>query len=267
MIRALLFFLLTLYQSRRLILTLTMRDFKMRYLGSYLGLLWAFIQPTFTILIFWFVFQVGFKSAPVEDFPFVLWLICGMVPWFFIAEILPTGTNSVIENHFLVKKVVFRISMLPIVKLLSALCIHAFFVAAIFLVFVAYGYFPTAHMVQVVYYSFSLAALMLGIIWLSSAVVVFLKDIGQLVNMFLQFGFWLTPIFWSLNFVPEHYRPFFKLNPFYYIVQGYRDSFIGNVWFWEHPVYTLYYWGVTVVVLFVGALVFTRLRPHFADVM
>lgn len=267
MLRAFFYFLLSLYQSRHLIMKLTARDFKMRYLGSYLGLLWAFIQPIFTVLIFWFVFQVGFKAVPVDNFPFILWLICGMVPWFFIAEILPTGTNSVVENSFLVKKVVFRVSMLPIVKLLSALMIHTFFVSTIFLVFAAYEYYPTLYSLQVIYYSVSLAVLMLGIIWLSSALMVFLKDIGQLVNMFLQFGFWLTPIFWPLSYVPEKYQIFLKLNPFYYIIQGYRDTFITQVWFWHHPLYSLYYWGITGVIVVTGALVFTRLRPHFADVM
>ena len=267
MVRALFHFLQSLYQSRRLIVKLTARDFQMRYLGSYLGLLWAVIQPTFTVLIFWFVFQVGFKAAPVDNFPFLLWLVCGMVPWFFIAEILATGTNSVVENSNMVKKVVFRVSMLPIVKMLSALLLHIFFILILFAVFAAYKFYPDLYSLQFLYYSFAGAVLLLGIIWITSSLMVFLKDIGQLVNMFLQFGFWLTPIFWSLNSIPEEYRVYIKLNPFFYIVQGYRDSFINHVWFWHHPAYSLYYWGVTAVVVVAGAMIFTRLRPHFADVM
>jgi len=267
MLKAFLNFLIDLYRSRALIMQLTIRDFKIRYLGSYLGLLWAFIQPAATILILWFVFQVGFKSAPVDNFPFSLWLICGMIPWFFISDSLSTATHSVVDNSYLVKKVVFRVSMLPIVKLLSALMIHLFFVLVIFVFFLAYGIHSELYALQVVYYGFAVIVLLLGLVWLTSALMVFLKDVGQIVAMFLQFGFWLTPIFWSLDFIPVKYQVYIKLNPFFYIIQGYRDSFINHVWFWHHPVYSLYYWGVTAAVLLAGALVFTRLRPHFADVM
>jgi lipopolysaccharide transport system permease protein/teichoic acid transport system permease protein len=260
-------FLLDLFRNRSLIVQLTGRDFKTRYLGSYLGLLWAFIQPTVTILIFWFVFEVGFKSAPVGDFPFVLWLITGIIPWFFVADTLSTATNSVVENSFLVKKVVFRVSMLPIVKLLSALIIHLFFVLVIFAFFIAYDIRPTLYSLQVFYYGFAMIVLLLGLSWMTSALIVFLKDVGQIVTMGLQFGFWLTPIFWAIDMVPVKYQFFIKLNPAYYIIQGYRDSFIHKVWFWEHPLYSAYYWGVTALLFVAGAVIFNRLRPHFADVL
>lgn len=267
MIRHFFKFLLDLFRNRSLILQLTARDFKTRYLGSYLGLLWAFIQPAVTILIFWFVFEVGFKSAPVSDIPFILWLITGIIPWFFIADTLASATNSIVENSFLVKKVVFRVSMLPIVKLLSALLIHLFFVLVIFGFFIAYGIRPTLYSLQVFYYGFAMIILLLGLSWLTSALIIFLKDVGQVVAMCLQFGFWLTPIFWRVGMIPQKYQIFIKLNPVYYLVQGYRDCFINELWFWEYPVYTLYYWGVAAFVFVVGAVVFNRLRPHFADVL
>lgn len=267
MFKAFFIFLFDLYRNRVLIRQLTLRDFRTRYLGSYLGMLWAFIQPTVTILIFWFVFEVGFKSAPVGDFPFILWLITGIIPWFFIADTLSSATNSIVENSFLVKKVVFRVSMLPIVKLLSALVIHLFFVVVIFLFYMSYGIRLTLYSLQVLYYAFAMIVLLLGISWMASALIIFLKDVGQIVAMFLQFGFWITPIFWAIDMVPEKYMLFIKLNPIYYIIQGYRDSFIHKVWFWEHPLYSIYYWGITVIIFVSGAIVFNRLRPHFADVL
>ena len=267
MIRQLINFLLDIYRNRGLIFQLTVRDFKSRYLGSYLGLIWAFIQPLITILIFWFVFELGFKSAPVGNFPFILWLMTGIIPWFFISESLGSGTGSVVENSYLVKKIVFRVSMLPVIKLLSALVVHIFFVLVIFVVFSAYHIYPSVYSLQVIYYCFSTIVLLLGVTWLSSALMVFLKDIGQIISIIIQFGFWLTPIFWSLKIVPAKYHFYLKLNPVYYIIQGYRDSFIHKVWFWEHPLYTLYFWLFTGVVFVIGAVVFSRLRPHFADVL
>jgi lipopolysaccharide transport system permease protein len=261
-------FLSDLITSRAIIFELTKQDFKSQYLGSYLGLVWAFINPAITVLIFWFVFQVGFKSRPVGgDFPFVLWLMAGMFPWFFLAESVSKATRSVIEKSFLVKKVVFRISILPIIKILSSLAIHLFFLGLLIILFLVYGYTPQLYNLQALYYLFSMIVFVVGLSWLTASLTIFLRDVEHIVSMVLQFGFWMTPIFWPLNMIPEKYRTVIQLNPAYYIIEGYRDSFINKIWFWEHSGLTLYFWTVTAVIFVFGALIFRRLRPHFSDVL
>ncbi|KNZ70028.1 Teichoic acid translocation permease protein TagG [Thermincola ferriacetica] len=260
-------FLIDTIKCRGLIFELAKKDFRAKHLGSYLGILWAFVQPTITILIFWFVFQVGFKSTPVDNFPFILWLLCGMVPWFFFSEAISNATNAVIENSYLVKKVVFRVSILPIIKIVSALFIHIFFIIFLFLMFFLYGYKPNIYNIQIIYYLLATVILVLGISWITSSLIIFLRDIGQIVGMLLQFGFWMTPIFWSLKIVPEKYHNILKLNPIYYIVEGYRESFIYRTWFWEHLYLSIYFWIITLSLFIIGALMFRRLRPHFADVL
>ena len=260
-------FFLDILQQRKLLWNLTKKDLQMRYLGSYLGILWAFIQPTITILIFWFVFLVGFKSMPVDNFPFILWLMCGMLPWFFISDSLQSATNSILESSYLVKKVLFRVSLLPMIKILSAFIVHLFFIGVLFSMFSVYGYKPNVYNLQVIYYVFAAFCLVLGLSWLFSTLTIFLKDVGQMIAMFLQFGFWFTPIFWSLKMIPEEYATLFRYNPAYYIIEGYRSSFIYQKWFWNDMELTIYYWSFTLVVLILGALVFKKMRPHFADVL
>ena len=260
-------FLADLWHSRGLLWSLTKKDLKERYVGSYLGIFWAFIQPTITVFIFWFVFQVGFKSMPVQGFPFVLWLCCGMFPWFFFNDAWMSATNSIMANSFLVKKVVFRVSLLPVIQIMSALLINLFFVGVLFLMFVLYGYGVHLVNLQVFYYLFALIVLVFGLSLITASLVVFLKDVGQLVAMLLQFGFWATPIFWNLDIIPAHYHALFKLNPMYYIVEGYRASFIYHQWFWELGYVNLYYWCFAGCVAVAGILLFKRLRPHFADVL
>lgn len=254
-------------KNRRLIIQLAIKDLKDKYLGSYLGVLWAIIQPTVTIMIFWFIFQVGFKSIPIENYPFILWLMAGMLPWFFFSDAIMNATNSIIGNTFLVKNVVFRVGLLPIVKIISPLIIHSFFIMFLILMFWAYGYSPNVYFFQIFYYAFAMSVLILGLTWITSALVVFLKDVGHILSMILQFGFWLTPIFWSLNMIPTKYIFLIKLNPMFYIIEGYRYSFIFRSWFWQYPRMTLYFWGVTSIILLIGYFVFKRLRPHFADVL
>jgi ABC-type polysaccharide/polyol phosphate export permease len=260
-------FLKDIMISRRLIVELTEKDFKTRYLGSYLGILWAFIQPLITVIIFWFVFEVGFKSMPVEKFPFILWLISGLFPWFFLSDSIANATSSIMESSYLVKKVVFRVSILPVIKILSALVIHIFFIGIMFFMFYLYGYKPSVYSWQIVYYLFAGICLVLGLSWITSSLIIFFRDVGQIVGMVLQFGFWATPIFWNLKMVPEKYWWILRLNPAYYVVEGYRSSMIYQTWFWQDLSLTLYFWSIVVLVLALGAFTFRRLRPHFADVM
>ncbi|NVN99865.1 MAG: ABC transporter permease, partial [Geobacteraceae bacterium] len=190
---------------RGMILELAKQDFRSKYLGSYLGILWAFIHPTIYVTILWVVFQVGFKSQPAGDVPFVLWMLCGIIPWFFFSECLNSATNSILENAFLLKKVNFSVGMLPIVKILSALVLHAFFILVIFVMFFIYGKPLTLHCLQVFYYLLCAIVLLLGLSWITSSVIIFFRDMGQIVSMVVQFLFWMTPIFWSAKILPPKY--------------------------------------------------------------
>lgn len=256
-----------LYRSKGLIFNLAKNDFKTKYAGSYLGVFWAFVQPVITVLIYWFVFQVGFKSAPMNDFPFVLWLVAGIVPWFFFSDALVNATNSLIEYSYLVKKVVFKISILPLVKSISALFVHIFFVGFTLFLYCLYGQYPTMHAIQLVYYSFCAFCLSLALSYATSAIIPFFKDFGQIINIFLQIGMWMTPIMWSYDMIAPKYQWILKLNPMYYICQGYRDTLIEHVWFWHRYNQTIYFWCVTVGLFVIGIILFKKLKPHFSDVL
>lgn len=260
-------FFIGIYKSKELLTGLVKNDLKSKYFGNYLGILWAFIQPIAMISILWFVFQVGFKSTPVDDFPFILWIMAGMIPWFFFAECLQNSTQSILSNSFLVKKIVFRVSLLPLIQILSAFIVHMFFVIVLLGMFIFYGYKPSVYWLQIPYYVLCTVLLVLGLSWATSSIVVFFRDLGQIVGLIVQFGFWLTPIFWSVKIVPERYQDIISYNPVFYIVEGYRDSLIYNVWFWDRGAVTAQYWVVTLLVLFVGVSIFKKLRPHFADVL
>jgi lipopolysaccharide transport system permease protein/teichoic acid transport system permease protein len=112
-----------------------------------------------------------------------------------------------------------------------------------------------------------MSVLALGLGWAVSALNPFLRDIAQIVGVLLQMGFWATPIFWDINMMPAKFQVIFKLNPMFYIVQGYRESFIYFHPFWNHPVQTVYFWAVTIAIFITGALIFKKLKPQFADVL
>lgn len=258
-----------LYQNRKLVLSLAKNDFKTKYAGSYLGIVWAFIQPIVTILVYWFVFSVGLKVGTVSDYPFVLYLVSGIVPWFFFQDALNGGTNALIEYNYLVKKVVFKISILPIVKIISALFVHVFFVAFALILCACYGYTPSLYTLQIIYYSVCTFLFVLGLVYATSAIVIFFRDLTQIISIFLQVGVWLTPIMWDINMLSSHpwLIKLFKLNPMYYVVTGYRDSMLGHIGIWNHVSWTIYFWVVTILLFGLGSVIFKRLKPHFADVL
>ena len=256
--------------NRRLIFNLANKDFKMRYAASYLGAIWAFIQPIVTVTIYVFVFQYGLRTGDADGVPYALWLIAGIVPWFFFQEALMGATNSLIEFSYLVKKVVFKISVLPIVKILTAFYVHIFFIGVAVVVYLLFGFNLGIYLIQVLYYTIATTALVLGLSYITSAIIVFFRDLGQIVNIILQFLMWLTPILWELEAftdIPKSMYWIFKLNPIHYITSGYRDAFIYGTWFWEKPVWTLYFWGFVIVVGLIGVFTFKKLEKHFADVL
>lgn len=261
--------------SRKLIWKLAKNDLKKKFAGSSFGVLWAFVQPMITILVYWFVFEKGLNSKAANlrtgvEVPFVLWLMAGLIPWFYFQEAVNGGTGVLVEYSYLVKKVVFQIDVLPVVKMISALFTHLFFVVFAVILFACMGYYPDLYLIQIIYYSFCMILFTTGIVYAASAVNVFFRDMKEVVGIILQVGIWVTPIMWPLETmanIPGWAKTLLRLNPMYYIVSGYRDAFINKTGFWEHPALTAVFWGITLVLLFWGTSIFKKLRPHFADIL
>ena len=264
-----------LWQSRHLIWKLSKNDFKKRYAGSYLGAVWAMAQPVVTVLMYYLVFDKIFGSKGPElragvEVPFVLFLTAGLVPWFYFSEALNHGTMALLEYSYLVKKVVFKISIIPIIKVIGATFIHAFFVGVLLVVATLYGYPPSLYTLQIFYYSGCLFILVLAMCYSTCAIMVFFKDLAQIINIALQLGMWATPILWNMDDLVNKNGDgvnLLKINPLVYIVQGYRDAIYGQRWFFEDFYSTMYFWIFTVVLFGIGALIFKRLKVHFADVL
>ncbi len=256
-----------IWNKRQLVWTLALADFKKRFIGSYLGVFWMFVQPIVSIVLYYFVFQVGFRSNPVENMPYVLWLMPGLIPWFFYNDTLQGGVSTLLSYKHLVKKMVFRIDILPLMKLVSGLISHLIFLVILLAVFLIMGQMPSVWWIQVVYYLACNIILVTGLIYLTAAINVFVKDMGQVVNVLLQFGFWLSPIMWDMSMMPEEFHWLLRLVPFTYIVEGFRDCFVYHVGFWEKSEYTLYFWTVTLLIFWGGVRLFKKMEPHFADVI
>jgi lipopolysaccharide transport system permease protein/teichoic acid transport system permease protein len=260
-------FLSDVYQMRSLIFELTKRDFKQHYIGSFLGLFWAFLEPLITMLIMWFIFTYGFKARVGGDVPFVAYLFTGMVPFTLFQSAVGEGAGIIRSYAFLVQKMNFKASILPLIKLNSALILHVVFLSILIGMLLAMRLLPSFYWLQLFYYLAAMTYLILGLNWLISALGVFVKDITHVITILLRLCFWFTPIFWHLDMMPESTRVYFKISPIFYLVQGYRETFIYHKPFWDQPLYMLYFWAFSTAIFVTGVVVFKRLRPHFAEVL
>ena len=261
-----------LFHSRNLIKRLSINDFKKRYAGSYMGIVWALAQPVVTVVMYYIVFDVIFQSRAQAvsggtEMPYVLFLTAGLVPWFFFTEALTNGTTSLLEYNYLVKKVLFKISILPIVKIIAAMFIHVFFICVMLVIACVYGYYPNIYWIQFIYYIGCEFLLVLSLSYATCAIVVFFRDLLQIINIGLQLFQWFTPILWNIAIVPDDYKWIIKLNPMAYIVEGYRNTIMGDTWFFEHFYSSTYFWLFVVAAFSIGTLIFKCSKPHFADVV
>lgn len=242
-------------------------DFKAKYAGSVLGFAWGFIQPVVTILMYWFVFQIGFGSQPVGGVPFILWLSSGIVAWFLISDCISGTVPALVEYKFLVKHIVFNVRILPIVKVIAVMFVQVFLLVFTAVFFALMGYPPTWYYFQLLYYLAYSFFLITGIGYVLSASYVFIRDINQLVTVVLQLVFWFTPIVWNIDTMPQIVKTISAWNPFYFIVRGYRDTFAYGIGFWEYGWMNLFFWALAIVVFFAGRKAFIKFCDLFADVI
>ena len=254
-------------KSSRIVFELARHDFNVRYSGSVFGALWAFVQPVLTILLYLFIDQIGFRSNPPGTVPFVLWLIVGIAPWFFFVDGLTMTTASFIEYSFLVKKVMFDVSIIPLVKLVSTSFIHIVVWLIVIVVLLASGVTPRLAWLQVPYYFLAMFALVLGLGRITAVLTPLFRDLGQIVGIAIQFGFWLTPVLWPLENAPARFRGILQLNPVFYVVDGLRGALLMDRSLFSDPSGMAWFWGMVIVIHLAALVLFAKARAVLADVL
>lgn len=260
----------TLAHSGRIILTLTWQDLRNRYVGATLGLIWSFIQPLVMTMILWFVFAIAFRAKPIHGVPFIAWFLVSVAAWNFFAESLGAATQVFREYAYLVKKVRFQIEILPLIKILAAACVHLSFLTVVVAVLLFNGIHISWFWLQTFYYMVALILLVQGLSWVTASLNVFSRDVAYAIQVLLQLGLWVSPIFWEFDMIRDRFPELamlLKTNPMVYIIQGYRHSLIEQLPFWTDWRLMLYFWAFTLATWLAGLYFFRKLKPQFADVL
>jgi len=256
-----------LWEQRRVIVSMGKTEFKNEYVGSALGVLWGIIKPMTMIAVYTIVF-----TNQVDTIPYYIWVIPGLFLWIFLSDGLVGGTNAIRGNAHLVKKVVFPVSILPVIKIFSVLLNHLIFMM-IAIVILFFAGVPLAWgTLQIVYYLIASIVLNVALTRLLAAMAVMAVDIVHLIATMMQLLLWASPVLWSGNAtgrpVLESVLPFLKLNPYYYLIEGYRNSFFTpSIRFYDDVPLMVWFWGFTFVLFLIGSYYYKKTRPYFADVL
>lgn len=249
-----------------LIIRLALYEIKGKYQMHYLGVLWQFLNPLIQVSVYWFIFGVGLRQGqPVGDIPFLVWLLVGLIPWFFISPSVVQGSNSVYQKVNLVSKMKFPVSILPSITIISNT--FNFFVMLIILgiILTIYEVTLSLYLIQLPYYFLCLFVMLFAITIFCSTISTIVRDFQLLVQSLMRMVFFLTPLLWSMDRFPEKYHTLIKLNPFVYIVNGFRDSFLSTGWFYEDLRYMFYFWSLILLILFVGSILHENFKNRFID--
>ena len=260
-------FIKTISKHRAIIYTIACHEIKARYVGSWAGLWWSILSPLSFMFVYWFVFSIGFRIRPDGEVPFILVFLTGLIPWSLLNETLTTSVNSIVSNPHLVKKIVFPTQILPVANLLASMITHVIMLTILFVVMLANETTFSIYNIQVLYYLGALSIFIIGLSWIVAALNVFFRDVSQVLTAILQLWFWLTPIVWFKGLIPEKFHFYLDLNPMTYIVNGYRDSFLYQIPFWENIGFASYYWSLSLVFFILGGLIFRKLKTDFPEVL
>lgn len=236
------------------------KDIRGKYKGSFLGVLWSFINPLLSVLVYAIVFPYIMRIK-VENY--LIYLITGIIPWTFFTSSINMGLISVLSNADIIKKVYFPRIILPISTVTS--CLVNFLISCVIIVLFCLGsglgisvqilWLPLIALIQYV--------MLLGFTFILSAIEMYMRDIEHIVNFILSMAFYVTPILYTPDIFPKKLAWVLKLNPMSYLVNAYRSIFFYQ----KMPDFV----GLGVVSIFsillfiVGYFIFEKLQKGFAE--
>lgn len=266
-----------LFAARELLANLTRRDLKVRHRGTFLGLLWSLATPLVTVGLYYFVFTIIFRTTPVSDLarpdgndvPFAVYFFCGLTLWNFFGTSVASSTSSITGSGYLLNKVYFPRSVLPLSSVLSSLVTFGFEISVLLIVSLAVVGAPSLHLLWVPVILLVVGAFAVGVGLLLSAATVFLRDVAHFIGLLLQVWFWATPVIYSLGFVSSRSGPgvirLLELNPLTGAVISFRNVVVLN----HPPDFSLLAYDavVGIVALAIGAYVFQRCQRLFSEMV
>jgi teichoic acid transport system permease protein len=247
-------------------------DDRANYQSHYLGLAWEFLNPLIQIGIYYLVFGVALKRGdPMPGVPYLPWMVIGIAPWLYMNKTTLDASKSIYQQVGLVSKMKFPINVLPSIKIMGNL--YSFWTMMAFGVFLmcVNRIWPTISWVQFIYYFICMIALMYALGIFNSTVSVLVRDWQIALQSILRMLFYMSGVLF--NFVTSNFPPVLvrvlELNPFYYIINGMRESLLSKGWVWQQPNLdlTITFWLFIFIIMVFGSYLHNKFRANFVDLI
>ncbi len=249
-------------QQLDLLKLLVKQEITLKYKRTYLGFLWSLLNPLLTGLVLFIAFRI-FMRFEMEDY--TLFLLAALFPWTWFSASVTMSTNALTGNISLIRKVLFPKHFLILATITGQL-VNLIFALPILLVLVFYygkapamNWFIGIPVLIVVQFTVTY-----GIALVISMVNAFFRDMEHIVNVCISMLFWMTPILYPLEAVPEKYRIYLAINPVTYLIQSWRDIFLNNTTNWHVISISLV---TAMLVFFAGSIIFKRLDKRLDEVL
>ena len=259
---------------RRQTLKLAKSNLIKTYKGAALGPIWALIKPLMTVAVFYFAISVGLrKGGPVTlnnvEMPFGMWLICGMLPWFFMSEAIPGGAGCIRANKHFVTRLPFPVSTIIPTTMLAKLFVHFGLTAILYVLYLCMGYSPSIYHIQYfIWYMPMMFIFFTSLAYITAPLSTISIDFQNIVKSVMNAIFWMSGIIYNANAIKNPLiRTVVLANPVNYFANGYRYTFLYERWFWESKRETLMFLVLLLTVVLLGSFVFNRLRKQLPDVL
>ena len=249
-----------LYNYRELLRTNVKKEIRGKYKGSFLGVLWSFVNPLLMTLVYAIVFPFLLRGSQPH---YTTFIVIAILPWNWFTATISQGTSTILANGGIIKKVYFPRAILPISIVTSGLVnfIISCLIILLFLIFSGIGFSPYILLLPLIVILQYI--LQLGIILITGSINVYIRDLEYIINFFIQMLFYATPVLYSMSMFPKKIQWLLRLNPMTTIIESYRDIFFYK----QAPNFAMlgYVFVISVVILLVGSLVFKKLEKGFAE--
>lgn len=249
-----------IYQYREFLKTNVKKDIRGKYKGSFLGVLWSFINPLLMTLVYAIVFPFILKSGPDH---YVTFIVIGILPWNWFTTVISQGTFCILGNADIIKKVYFPREILPLSAATSGLVNYLISVPIIFIFLLCSGIGFSINILWLPLIAITQYFLTIGIVLITSAINVYIRDAEYIINFLITMLFYATPVLYSTSLFPQKYRWILYLNPMTTIINSYRDIFYSKQM--PHMEILLPVLGASILLTLIGIAIFKKLKKGFAE--
>ncbi|RPF54182.1 ABC transporter permease [Aquisalibacillus elongatus] len=255
------------FQYFHLVRRLSVYELKSNSSANYLGMAWEVIQPGIQIAIYWFVFGFGIRGRDdVAGVDFFQWMLAGIVVWFLISQGILKGTKSIYSKIKVLSKMNFPMSVIPNYIIFAQFYSHLLLLVLVLILMQFIGFPLSIYILQLPIYTFGVLAILFSVTLITSTLATIAQDVQMFIQSIMRMLLYLSPILWPLKTLPDWLHPIMQINPFYYIIEGYRQSILGQGWYFvENWEYSLYFWSLLLVLFIIGSRLHLKFRRHFVD--